>query len=543
MQSELYLPGSILIVMLGLLFARSFSGEVFERAVAASGVPTPTRYLVRRRPFFYGKIIYVCFCLGVYIFLLVFYQEIPALVELLPGAAKAQFAEYVAVIEDSSHPSLLVTTVALTTAFLQAVRNDFPGNVMYLFRSIVYSSISVTFAYDRIRERILNGLHVPAHDRQVLASDPALGIVLVHFNLPATDIRRQWAELAYMRRWVESTRALGPGHAIFTEASFDLSRSSNRFVALRELIRGYKIAPSDPDRQAAMAEILEELRHIYARYMSCLLLTLAGSRQSLHDLCRDAGIDPGPMAAENPIGYSAIYVITLAGAVVVGPYLFAAGYDLVTGTGADAAFLQQNMDFVHRWLIKGLAVYFSPIFVVLVIRYIAWRVSPVRSYASLVTYAWISICVFATSVLGGVLTSILSHIGPVDTEDVERFLWVSAPWSVGPALTCLYINYYLDRQADPAKENIVQTPATFLIRLFSVLRFTAAIVVFSLLVVAQQHYAGNGWTEQKTRVVVLGTVALITMSLCMVAQFGLRKRHPRVIVGQDVGNTIAAAQM
>ena len=32
--------------------------------------------------------------------------------------------------------------------------------------------------------------------------------------------------------------------------------------------------------------------------------------------------------------------------------------------------------------------------------------------------------------------------------------------------------------------------------------------------------------DKETRVVVVGTVALITLSLCLVAQFGLRKRPP-----------------
>ncbi|SFK18677.1 hypothetical protein [Bradyrhizobium sp. Gha] len=92
-------------------------------------------------------------------------------------------------------------------------------------------------------------------------------------------------------------------------------------------------------------------------------------------------------------------------------------------------------------------------------------------------------------------------------------------------MTSIYINYYLDRQADPSKQDIEQTRQTFVARLLSALGFTAAIVVFTILVLAYQHVVANIWSMEKTRAVVVGTVTLMTMTLCLVAQFGLRKRR------------------
>jgi hypothetical protein len=81
-----------------------------------------------------------------------------------------------------------------------------------------------------------------------------------------------------------------------------------------------------------------------------------------------------------------------------------------------------------------------------------------------------------------------------------------------------------DCQADPTKEDIVQSRETIVPRLTSALAFTAIIVILSLLIVAHQRLAGNIWSREETQVIVVGTIALITFSPCLVAQFGLRKQ-------------------
>lgn len=102
-----------------------------------------------------GKLVFIGFCLLAYLFALVFYRELPSLIDLMPGA-KAVVGDNIKVIEDKTHPSLLVVTVVVTAAFLTAVKSDFRGNILYRFRSLIYSMISVTSAFDRIRERLLN---------------------------------------------------------------------------------------------------------------------------------------------------------------------------------------------------------------------------------------------------------------------------------------------------------------------------------------------------------------------------------------------------
>ena len=183
------------------------------------------------------------------------------------------------------------------------------------------------------------------------------------------------------------------------------------------------------------------------------------------------------------------------------------------------ALAQQDTQYMQRWLLRGMASYFLPIFFILLFRYIAWRISNERIRTSLVTYAWIMIGALVISTISGNAVSLF-----LGSElSISELTWRNAPWSIGPALTALYINYYLDCQSDPVKDDIVQSRNTIVSRLVSAFGFTIMLVVLSLLIVGHQQMSSNSWPREETRVIVVGTVALITFCLCLVAQFGLHK--------------------
>ena len=515
--------GCAFIVLLGLLFGLSFSRQTFKEAVPLQDVPTPAEYLMRRGPFVLGQIVFASFCLSVYAFVLAFYQQLPQLAEFLPSGAKEALDTYIKAIT-AKDSSLLVTVVAITTGFLYVVKTSFPGNLVFAFRSLVYSTIAVPAACKHATEQLLENLNVPQANRVALAADAKLHIANSDFDKPIEHVGRQWADLAYMNSWVQEQKEDNPGPYVFLEKSFHYHKLQNQFVALRELTRLSQSAEDDDaEAYAAMSEILKELRSHYARYMSCILITLSNDRLDFYRRCRDVGIDPGTIDVSNPLSYSALYIITLAATVAVGPYIMAVCYDLVRGAGR-SAFTSQNLGYVWNWLITGFAVYFSPIFTILLIRYIAWWISPTRTWVSLVIYSWILLGVFLISLVGGIIASMaLRHGDFTSLDQIIEAARRSAPWSIAPALTSLYINYYLDLQADPAKDDIVQTRDTIVPRLLSAAAFTFSIVLLSMLIVAYQHFSERIWSRTETQVIVVGTTALITFSLCLVAQFGLRK--------------------
>jgi hypothetical protein len=525
MDSELPLIGAGIVVLIGLIFGYAGASQTFEKVVEVAEVSIRPRFLVRQQPFFYGRITFILFCLGAYVFALVFYRQLPTLVPLLPEAAQSFIPDSLKTMNDPSL-GLIAIAAAITAAFLHFLESDFKGNFIYRFREIIYSSMSVPFASLRIQKRLLDAMAVPQPQQAALAAQPGLGVTETDFSLNRDDIRRQWAELVAMHEWVEALRTSPESHAMFADESFAFEKSHNRFVAAGQSVQGYRAgAVNNPQVYIAVGKFLGELRSEYARYIACLLLSQSPSRRELSTACEQWGISIGSTRVASPLKYSALYLVTLMASIVLGPYLCAVGYDLGHDKTLQEALTSEAMSYVQRWLIAGFGTYFSPIFFILFIRNLAWRISPERNLSSLVTYAWILLAAFAISLIGAVSASVINHWNdPIDWDHLGTYAGRNAPWSIGPALIAVYINYYLDRQADPAKEDIDQTKGTILPRLISAIGFTAAIVLLTLLIVAAQHLNSNQWSEDKTRFIVVGTVTLITFSLCLVAQFGLVKR-------------------
>src|SRR5258708_6265056 len=330
MQSQFYWVGSGFVILLGILFSASYSRTAFDQPINVFDIATPPRYLARRRPFFLGRVAFVGFCLAAYAFALVFHREIPALIQFAPSIVQSALADLVKAVSDDTHRSGLITVVVITIGFAYFVKNDFPGNVIYNFRSLVYSSIAVPFACKRTCEQLQHRLNVPQEQREAQMEDTSLHIGADYFGLPVNDVKRQWAEVAYLKQWIASQKAVFPGCEIFSDPNFNSAKAHNQFIALRELMGLYGSEPGDADSLAAMTELLEDLRSHHARYVACLLLTQANNRLQFYDACRKLGIDPGTPEPSNPMVYSALYVITLAVAIVLGPYLSAVAYDIVS---------------------------------------------------------------------------------------------------------------------------------------------------------------------------------------------------------------------
>jgi hypothetical protein len=526
--------GCAFVIALGGLFGLDASVKTFREPLVVQGTPTSLKYLVRSAPLVLGQVVFTLFCLSAYALILWFHLLLPQIIKLLPESGKEAVESFVEVITTKDTP-ILVTVISLTILFLTSVRKEFPGNPVFLFRSFVYSALAVPRACKHAGEQLINGLEVPEGTRVDLARDPLLHVGVDDFSEDREDSRRRWAELAYMNDWVEKRKDENAAILVFLEAHFGSHRLQNEFIALRELTRLPENQIDDGSRNA-MNELLGELRSHYARYVACILISLSTSRLDFYRRCAEMRIDPGDPVVHNPLSYIALYIIALATAVVAGPYVTGVGYDLFDGRGWKAVD-PETLAYIPQWLLLGFAYWFSPIFTVLVARYLAWKVSPVRTRISLVIYAWIFLGVFFVSLLVGTVASM--SVAPkhdfTDVHNVIDFLQRGAPWSINPALTALYINYFMDLQSDPTKDDIVQTKDTFFARLGLAVAFTLGATSIAILTVAHQQLSDGIWKLAKTQVIVVGTTALIVLCLCLVAQFGLRKnlRSPDRVVGHS----------
>jgi hypothetical protein len=536
MSGEFY--GIAFIAFVGVIFAIYFAGQTFKEAVALHDVPTPLDYLVRRNPLRLGQFAFVCFCLAIYVFALVFYRQLPQLVEFLPDEAKNALkgalaaigspeatANEAAAATNKRTASLLVIVLAITTAFLYVIRTSFKGNIIFSFRSLVYDWIAVPIACQHASDQLLANLQVAAPERQTLANVQRLHIDLPDFEQPAGPIKKQWAELAYMNRWVREQRAQNQTAYVFLSKTFDFDQLHREFLALRELTRAVKTGPQDDEAIAAALDLLKDLRAKHARYVACIIMSISTDRVDFYNRCSEVGINPGLLTVENPLRYSLQFVIALLVTIVLGPYLFAVGYELSQNRGL-VAFTDQNFIYLGNWLLLGFAIYFLPIFVVLLVRYISWLKSPVRQQVSLTIYASTFLGVLFLSLLGATLTTLFLRHGLPANWTRAYFIdaaWRNAPWTIPPALTAVYINSYLDRQADPSKKDIDQRRGTVIPRLLMALAYTAGVALLAMVIVSYQQVSEQLWPRPEARLIVVGTTALVNLLLCLVAQFGLKK--------------------
>jgi hypothetical protein len=97
-------------------------------------------------------------------------------------------------------------------------------------------------------------------------------------------------------------------------------------------------------------------------------------------------------------------------------------------------------------------------------------------------------------------------------------------WAIGPALLCVYIAYYMDRQSDPSLPNVGQDGTPSWVRCLYAWLFSMFVVALLLPAAAGiQGRPSSPWPVEKLQVVAMGTTFLMTLTVALVAQFGLRK--------------------
>jgi hypothetical protein len=103
-------------------------------------------------------------------------------------------------------------------------------------------------------------------------------------------------------------------------------------------------------------------------------------------------------------------------------------------------------------------------------------------------------------------------------------------WAVGPALICVYIAHYMDRQTDPRLPNVGADGKSMGVRLlYSVLFSLFVLAVLPPPTAAITASPSSSWSMAKLQVVAMGTIFLMTLTLALVAQFGLRKPQAELL--------------
>ena len=143
---------------------------------------------------------------------------------------------------------------------------------------------------------------------------------------------RAWAELCYLHWWISERRHVDHDTTFFSEKSFAWEKMNNEFRNLRLIVVARKegLAAEDHDSSQTMDEIAEH-RTKLGRLIACYLVFMNSTRSDLIEAAAQPGISLKPRSSDNPLRYSAIYIVALILSVCVGVYLSAISFDAIAG--------------------------------------------------------------------------------------------------------------------------------------------------------------------------------------------------------------------
>ena len=163
------------------------------------------------------------------------------------------------------------------------------------------------------------------------------------------------------------------------------------------------------------------------------------------------------------------------------------------------------------------------IFIILLLRLAARSLEVDVKQSHLITYCWTFLVAFVAGPIGLAFAVHFFGEGKFREMPFSDLYFYMLRWGLGPALVCVYISYYLDRQICGDLPPVDHTWATFTWRLTNSVSF-AAVNVFLLLpplslITAQQNAI---WDTSKLHFVATGCTFCLALGLALAAQFALR---------------------
>jgi hypothetical protein len=509
---------------LAMVFTAWLSAQAFDRPpITLADIPTNPKYMTRPSLYNFGKGLFVLLSLAIYALMVRYHSNLP---QIIKAVNPDWYKPLKDVIEDKN-PSYLLIIIIVSACFLLLLRIEKEWNFYLAFRDLIHSWVSIPYLTKRIVAQINDALHVPETEQAKLPNcRPDWRVHSADFSKNPESMDRAWAELAYLQSWILDQHSTGPATTFFSEESFAWGEINGQFDRLLSLIGPRKDGfPMTEHQSTQLMKDISAHRNKLARLIACYLVFMNSSRSALLVAGSKLGINLGPEASENPLRYSAIYIVALAMAVYFSVYFAAVAYDLFQAVPIERALMDQEPSYVWRWVFLAFGDYGIPVLGILALRYVVWQANPVREYSFAVAYAWIFLLAALLSTLG---LSFMSELIGKYAHQWGQFLYVCQQelrWSIGPAMICVYINHYLDRQIDPARPNVERASEHPLLRTGYAFLFTFLVLATAIpsLPAIQQSNPQSAWDLSKVRFVAMATIFSVTITLTLVAQFALIK--------------------
>ena len=396
-----------------------------------------------------GVIAFVGTCLLVYALIADFHQDLlPIVAALNPELAR--------IIEKSmkdgslSYPLVVIFSAAIFVCLLK-IEQDW--NPIFVLRRVVHGWVSIPQIANALMVMMRDELVVPVDARANVAGDLDTPYVTVgDFDKDRRSLDRHWAELCYIRLWLERHRAQGSHFTFFNEPSFAWDQLQTDYDNARARIAPLK--RGDVTDTNIFADVAGKVELVAPPVLPARRMFFLSSRtRRRRDALRDAkqfGVTITPDAPRaNPLRYSAIFAVAIIAAIYFGVSLSAITWDLLHHNRATP----ESSEIATRWMYYALANYGMPIMAVLLLRYLGWKSDRSQPNSYLISYA--TIFLVALCVAAACLT--VAQDGRPAAVPMEGFgqqLYKNIKWGVSPAVVSIYIAYHVDRQIDPLLPDI-----------------------------------------------------------------------------------------
>jgi ABC-type amino acid transport substrate-binding protein len=514
-MSNVYLAQSALLV-LGMAFAGYWAYQAFDKPPINLGDgPALPRYMTQPSQYRTGVIVFVGTCLLIYALIAYFHQQLVPIV----GVISPELQE--AILKSMNGGSLSYPLVVIFSAaiFVTLLKVEKDWNPIFVLRRVVHGWVSIPKIANALMVIIRDELIVPAEARAGVAGDPDTPYVTIgDFDKDRRSLDRRWAELCYIRRWLEHHRTQGSHFTFFSEPSFAWEQLQADYYNARDRVAPLKRGEvNDANIFADVAAKIEALRRQYCRLAACFLVF---KNETQKDALRDAkqfGVivtTDAPRA--NPLRYSPIIVVTIIIAVYLGVSISSMTWDLLHQT---PVILESEI--ATRWMLYGLANYGMPIIAVLLLRYLGWRIDQSQPNSYLVSYATIflvALCVGATCI--GLVQMVLGQVAINEVGQFAKQVASNVKWSLSPAVVAIYMIYHVDRQIDPLLPDLGSVEHWRLPqRLMSCIFFGFLVAGFSLLPTLEIAVSRSAWPIEKLQLVILGTTFIVALIMAVVGEF------------------------
>jgi hypothetical protein len=310
------------------------------------------KYMTRANQYMVGLLAFSVIAMGLYALAAYLHKQvIPAINIFFP-----QLYEPLKPHIEGSSPKYLFIIIVTSSVYLFLLKHDAEWNVLLMLRRVIQGWVSIPYLANTLMTLARDALVVPKAGIGLVIDNPATPYVAADdFTKGKKSLDRAWAELSYMRAWLELQQSQGSHATFFNEPSFCWHGLLDQYDKLSAQIAPLKRGESqDPQLFVMSFAEVNVLRVNMCRLVACYLVFKNDTQEEIVASAKEFGIRFADSVRENPLRYAIMYLVAVALAVYFGVYLSAVLFDFLQGVTVFDALRHQDSNLIWRWV--GLSV-------------------------------------------------------------------------------------------------------------------------------------------------------------------------------------------